>query len=154
MQPMFRDLRSRLILMIQVQRNTFISVWFHLFEWLFPLHGLALLSLRFLSASKILFALINNFLLISPPGWLDDSYLIQRQNYRSRHNEAEDIWKNPSGQHAFTTGRSKGYANYGKNKRPKGPSQTLKVSDKLSSIQLIQTVHQCLPHFSNPANWT
>lgn len=74
-------------------------------------------------------------------GWLDDALFIQREAEKRGgsssaglsgecDNRRNVLWNNFSSHHAFTTGRQPrpGDANFGSKVRPKGPSQTLKVS--------------------------
>lgn len=64
-------------------------------------------------------------------GWLDDQLFISRDGDKAdvrgsvRRNV---VWNNFSGNHAFTTGRQRNDNSFGNKIRPKGPSQTLKVS--------------------------
>lgn len=64
-------------------------------------------------------------------GWLDDALFISRdidKRDREMAGKRNVIWNNFSSHHAFTTGRQRSEAGFGGKGRPKGPSQTLKVS--------------------------
>lgn len=74
-------------------------------------------------------------------GWLDDALFIQREAEQRGGGSSTGIggendsrrnvlWNNFGSHHAFTTGRQPrpSDANFGGKVRPKGPSQTLKVS--------------------------
>lgn len=83
----------------------------------------------------------NNFAMMNHIGWLDDGLFIQRDADKRGgsssgigggecDNRRNIIWNNFSSHHAFTTGRQPRPTdpNFGGKVRPKGPSQTLKVS--------------------------
>ena len=72
---------------------------------------------------------INFFVAIDSKGWIDDSFLLPKNESR-RENMTEDMWKNMNPHHAFTTGRRPA-TNPALAKKIR-PSQTLKQPGKLN----------------------
>lgn len=71
-------------------------------------------------------------------GWIDDGVFMQKDacvsgfggDKRGDGSRRNILWNNFGSHHAFTTGRQRmTETNFGNKVRPKGPSQTLKVSD-------------------------